>query len=618
MSHSIASPEGTPPPAAHLQPIITRGIEPSKITKDAITGLRSQNFISTDTIPSLETLAAILITITSNLSKASEIPQAKTSIRHVANVIQHLGHQKINAQAISDTIQAVSTRITADLTTISEGFRTNAKLLEATATNYTRITNDAVEINKNLSDTCSKLTKTTSDLPPSGIRPSYSQVAGSQLKAQDSLAQKIQNKQGIQHRQFVISFSPEATNTPSDSSDTTNAQIKVTINEALRKATEDSETKAEVRSANVLSNGRILIELKDAEGAKWLREGNNRGKTAKLFHPDCFFVDRPYPLILRFVPVTFNPANDEALRDLEAAHDLPANSITGASWIKDPARRSSTQEVANLKINCSSPEAANKLLTSSIRIGHKVVNVQKETKEPTRCNKCQTYGHFAADCKAQKDVCGNCGGEHRTATCNQEEWWCTPCAVATHPSTSRRCPQFTRRLAILNTRNPEFALPYYQTSEEWTWEQPPPPKPLPRQTQNTGRTPANLPPGPRRNGERLYQSRLNFTPLISQNPNTIPVHQPHWGTQNQSDGWGDGEQQVTPRASASPLPAHHHASRAHLVAVSPSTSPPYGPPNLGGSPTVTYWANTTPSVHSSPYVTPQSSHAILPTSNANL
>jgi hypothetical protein len=620
MSHLNSSPEGTPPPTAHPQPIITKGIEPTKITKDAVTALRSQNYLSADTIPNHETLAAILISIAASLNKAGDIPQARTSMRNIANIIQHLGHQKIHAQAISDTIQAVSTRITSDLTAISDGLRTNAKLLEATATNYSRITHDAVEINKNLADTCTKLTQTTTDSSPSSTRPSFSQVAAAQPKTQDAMSQKIQNKQGIQHRQFVISFSPEAIDPPTDSSDSTNAQIKAKFNDALLKATEGTAMKAEVRTANVLSNGRILIELKDASAAKWLREGDNRETIAKLFDPNCFFIDRPYPLILRFVPVTFNPTSEEALRDLEAAHDLPANSITGASWIKDPARRSPTQEVANMKINCSSPEAANKLLTSAVRIGHKIVGVQKETKEPARCNKCQLYGHFAVDCKASKDTCGTCGGEHRTSACTQEDRWCTACAVASHPSTSRKCPQFIRRLGILNTRNPEYALPYYQTNEEWTWEQAQPAKPFPRQQAPEAsriRTSVKPPPGPQRQGGRLHQSKLNFTSSGLQNANTIPIQQPYWGPSTYAAGWGDEEQQETPRASATPLPSHHHPSRAHLVFVPPASSSPYAPPNLEGSFAMTPGTNPSITSHSSPFITPQSSHATLPTGNAD-
>ena len=620
MSQLNSSPEGTPPPTAQPQPIIAKGIEPSKTTRDAVTALRSQNYLSADSIPNHEALAAIIISVATSLNKAGDIPQARTSLRNIANIIHHLGHQKIHAQAISDTIQAVSTRITSDLSSISEGLRTNAKLLEATATNYSRITHDAVEINKNLADTCTKITQTATNYPPAGTRPSYSQVAATQLKTQDAMAQKIRNKQGIQHRQFVISFSPEAVDPPTDSSDATNAQIKAKFNDALLKATEGTTTKAEVRTANILSNGRILIELKDASAAKWLREGDNRETTAKLFDRNCFFIDRPYPLILRFVPVSFNPTSEEALRDLEAAHDLPTNSITGASWIKDPARRSSTQEVANMKINCSSPEAANKLLTSTVRIGHKVVSVQKETKEPARCNKCQLYGHFAADCKVSKDTCGTCGGEHRTSVCMQEDRWCTSCAVATHPSTSRRCPQFIRRLGILNTRNPEYALPYYQTNEEWTWEQPQPAKPFPREQApeaSRNRMTVNPRPGPQRQGGHLHQSKLNFTQVGSQSVNMIPIRQPHWGPGTHAAGWGDEEQQETPRASSIPLPAHHHASRAHLMSTSPAPSSPYAPPNLEGSAAASPGANPSATTHSSPFVTPQSSHATLPSGNAD-
>jgi hypothetical protein len=572
----------------------------------------------------------------SSLARANQIQQAATMVRHVATIIQHLGHQKIHTQAVSDTIQAVSQKITNDLAKISDGIQTNAKLLEATATNYTRITNDAVEINKNLANTCSRLSQTTPDQPLAGTRPSYSQAAASQRKPQDSLTQIIQNKQGIQHRQFVISFKPEATDTPADASELTNTKIRTDMDNALRKATENVEVRAEIRTAKVLSNGRILIELKEAEGAKWLREGQNREITAKLFNPNCFFADRPYPLICRFVPVSFDPTKADSLRDLEAAHDLPSKSITGASWIKDPARRGARQEVANLKLNCSTPEAANKLLTSVIRIDNKIVSIQKEMKEPARCNKCQTYGHFARECKASKDTCAQCGGDHRTSGCTQEDRWCVPCAVATHSSNSRTCPQFVRRLGILNTRNPEYALPFYQTNEEWTWEQPRPPKPFPNQllastfSHHHYRPPRHPLSTPHHSAGRMVQSSLNN--YFTQNQDTTEAVQNYW----RSGDLGEDNQE-TPRFHSTPLPtdipSHHHPSRRHLLPMNPTPSIApnsplgYSPPNLENSRANTPHASTSSTApssrhshhsdtHTTPFTTLQSNQANLSPANA--
>jgi len=525
MSRPGKAPGGQPPTPDQPPSIISVGIQPSRLTNEAVQALRTANLIPVDYFPNHEALSNVLLKVTDDLKKATDIPKMSPIICHVATILRHLGHQKINAQAVDEAIKAVATRVTAELNTVAEGIRTNAEVLKATANNYTQITHEAVEINKSLSDTCAKFSQIPTPVPSTVPKPTYSQIVSSPAKPQGSLTQRIQNKQGIQYRQFLITFEPDTTDGPRNMSAEENARWREKFNNALQKATEGTDNKTEARAVTVLNNGRVLVEIKDTAGARWLREGENRETIAKLFHPGCFFHDRPYPLIIRFVPLSVD-LSDETLRDLEAAHDLPPESLREAAWIKDPKRRSPRQEVANIKVVCSTPEAANKLLTSVVRLGDRIVNVQKETKEPARCNKCQHFGHFAAECKEVKDTCGNCGKEHRTSSCDQETWWCTSCSVDSHPSTSRRCPQFTRRLKIMHQRNPEYSLPFYQTDEEWTWELSQGPNPPPRQ-------PAFLPssaPNPQaraeaqRSGPRLVQSKLSSR-YFNPNPNWAPMGQ---------------------------------------------------------------------------------------------
>ena len=38
-----------------------------------------------------------------------------------------------------------------------------------------------------------------------------------------------------------------------------------------------------------------------------------------------------------------------------------------------------------------------------------------------RCNKCQSFGHYAGKCKAQADSCGHCGEQHKSSDCPKKD-----------------------------------------------------------------------------------------------------------------------------------------------------------------------------------------------------
>lgn len=67
-----------------------------------------------------------------------------------------------------------------------------------------------------------------------------------------------------------------------------------------------------------------------------------------------------------------------------------------------------------------------------------------------------------------EDVCGNCGGRHRSGGCNSREVFCASCKNNTHASWNRNCPTFKKACEDYNQRMEENNLRHYPTKEHWT------------------------------------------------------------------------------------------------------------------------------------------------------
>src|SRR5260221_7904172 len=83
--------------------------------------------------------------------------------------------------------------------------------------------------------------------------------------------------------------------------------------------------------------------------------------------------------------------------------------------------------------------------------------------------KCREWGHFASNYLAGKDTCGTCGGEHCTKSCKAtSKVHCVTCKDNSDPSWDRACPEFIRRCAIFDEKNPENGMVFYPTEQDWT------------------------------------------------------------------------------------------------------------------------------------------------------
>ena len=347
--------------------------------------------------------------------------------------------------------------------------------------------------------------------------------------------------------------------------------IKEQVTNRLKPA-EDSNgplpNNAFVRLVNTYENFRALIEMNSAESADWMKTYPNR-ILGDILGCEIKIVGRVYPVVARFMPITFEITQD-AIRQIEKDASLPPNSIQEATWIKDPTKRLNSQKYANIKFLCTTPQTANKMISGPVYGAGSRLAIHKDIRLPGVCNKCQRYGHVARNCHENTDTCGICGEEHRTSTCNNSQIRkCTPCGSTNHPTNSVDCPIYRQREQAMADKDPEAVSPFYLTSDIWTWgphnetDHPiPPPPGLTRLRQKTKpgapltgansiqrqqtlydngfqrQTPAHLqslPPQPEPQPQPHPQSRPRPQPQPRPQPRTQPpVHaQPPAQTQSQ-------------------------------------------------------------------------------------
>lgn len=292
---------------------------------------------------------------------------------------------------------------------------------------------------------------------------------------EDIREKKILNKLNIGDCQTLIEVKAESSDALKSifpTVENVTHKIKTEINKWFDTYDEDSPPpppKSSVRSVTQYRNNKILIETTTKESTVWLKQNGNHFLTTMFGHP-VLILGRLFPVIARFMPVLFH-TNEESIRELETSANLDANSISQVRWIKNPINRRPTQQFANLKILCTSAEAANTLIMEDGRIKHlgSQLKIHKDIKAPSTCNRCQKYGHIFANCSDTLPTCAYCAEQHSSASCTSTVTKCTPCGSTDHRTNSPRCPERYAREEALMTKNPEALTPYYATHEHWTW-----------------------------------------------------------------------------------------------------------------------------------------------------
>ena len=216
-------------------------------------------------------------------------------------------------------------------------------------------------------------------------------------------------------------------------------------------------------------DGSLLLLLDSKESADWLREFDIEDKFTEKFAPGACIRERKYNILMRWVPITLDTKDRKHHREIEEVNGLPTHSIQSTRWIKPVIRRRAGQTRAHAVFTVNNAEVANWIIKDGIDIFGTRPKAEKTKQEPTQCLKCRGWEHKAQDCTADKDVCGTCGDNHRTSTCNNKSSvYCASCKTNDHASWDRACPEFIRRCAIYNERHPENNMVYFPTEQDWT------------------------------------------------------------------------------------------------------------------------------------------------------
>lgn len=268
-------------------------------------------------------------------------------------------------------------------------------------------------------------------------------------------------------KQILVGFSNAEDN------DTLHTSLSELIDRANNIISElDDPSRPEAASVVYINRTRdnsLLLLLNSKEAADWLRELDVEDKFIEKFASKAFFRDRSFNIILRWVPIIFDPNNRKHLREIEEVNGLVDHSIQKARWIKPVNRRRSGQTKAHATLSFSSADAANRVIKSGLDICGVRCRGERTKQEPLQCLKCRGWEHKAQTCKELNDTCGTCGKEHRTSECsNKGTLYCVSCKSGAHASWDRTCPEFIRRCEIYNDRFPENNMVYFPTDQDWT------------------------------------------------------------------------------------------------------------------------------------------------------
>src|SRR5882672_2653318 len=334
-----------------------------------------------------------------------------------------------------------------DLKTATQGANDNTVKMSETATKY-------------------RDTLLQSRLPATPAIPKLNHLA--------PLAPRLHARESVRARQVLIDLAAAPGSESAPLTEESVAALRERLNKALKDC-DPGRRDFKARAVTRLKNGGILMELDSDEAVEWFSHQATRDSFLAKFHPSASIKPTSYQVIVQFVLLTFSPDRDIELHELEEVNGLDEGDISHARWIKAILRCAPAQTCGHAIFTLASPQVANEILAHGLFVCHKKVYAEKCKKEPLRCLKCHGWGHMARACLVERDTCGTCSQEHRTADCtDQLNWRCVPCGRAGHASWDRDCPVFQRKCGELNDRTEENGMPYFPTAEVWTQVREPP------------------------------------------------------------------------------------------------------------------------------------------------
>ena len=336
----------------------------------------------------------------------------------------------------------------------------------------------------------------------------------------------------------------------------------------------DLPVDAEFISARRTAQGHILYLVESDATATWLRSPTGMKEFTSNFGAEVSLSTKPFPVLVEFVPIQFNPDDPNALREVERRSSLPPGSIKSSRWIKPVARRSTNQRKAHITVDLLTPDHANHVIRTGLTIAGAQCPARKLLPEPTRCLKCQSFegSHFAKDCRSQTDTCSTCGGNHRSADCNdRDRRYCANCKRTGHASWDRACPVFQEKTRKYRAHISDAKYKYYPVKDDtstWELDTPPEHKDAPPRMPPQGKTPTFKPSNP--STEWKTNTRKPIPPAASRKPRPFPMPPPDNSQSRLTDSWLPAQTQPFARPRSTTLPSSPPSSQERSPSPPPS------------------------------------------------
>ena len=462
------------------QPTITTGLSLDQVhtiassvnttvknATEAKSYLASKGWIAPGVPASADVLAKVLFAAMIHSTKLTPVTSATiASVAYLPTVRQEEGM----LEKLTDTI-SLHIKDTLDSITSNMHVKLDQHIQQITKTAQVQLTltDKLVKAQEQLEETTQKAITTTR---------TYSQVAATTpahaptptpLTSLNRI--RLQNREEVKKRQVLIEFDRNQDLQLENMSDTVLSQkTKDAINTVWAASPTPKPSIPRIKATVLLRNGGLLVELDRAESADWLRDEANRSRILDNIGSGASIKNRTYQVIVQFIPVQFNPENEESLRYVETSNNLRPNAILKAEWIKPVKDRREGQRVATARFYFGDAKTANAVLSTNTYIREKKVVPKKSRKEPIRCLKCQQFGHERRHCTANEPRCTRCARNHPTEECitPPRDIRCYNCD-GRHPSFDRDCPKFMEKCEQINARCPENNLAFYPTDEPWSW-----------------------------------------------------------------------------------------------------------------------------------------------------
>jgi hypothetical protein len=144
----------------------------------------------------------------------------------------------------------------------------------------------------------------------------------------------------------------------------------------------------------------------------WFKQPNIKHAFTAKFDRTSNIQNKLFYVIVEFIPTTFEEGSSFTHAHIESDSTLAENTIAYSKYIKPAHLCMAGQKVAHVVFGFSNHNNANKAIEYGMYIEGKETKVCKCLSEPRRCLKCQHFGHYVPECKADMDTCTRCNGKH--------------------------------------------------------------------------------------------------------------------------------------------------------------------------------------------------------------